>query len=136
MARVVEEMSVAELERALNNRKTLLERAIQKRDHLKSQLDAVDNDIAVLEGRRPAPGSFGPRHPAPLRAKNAKSLHQVVTDVLTENKKGLPLAGLHNAVLETGYKTHSKNFKNVLYQCLYNAKEFEHDPGTGRYRLI
>jgi hypothetical protein len=37
--------------------------------------------------------------------------------------------------LATGYKSGSSNFKNVLYQTLYNDSKIVHDRKTGNYRL-
>jgi len=57
-------------------------------------------------------------------------------EVLKKQKAGLPLDKLATAVLNTGYKSGSPNFKNVLYQCLYNNKKaIVHDKKTGAYRL-
>ena len=36
----------------------------------------------------------------------------------------MALDDIHDAVQKTGYKTSSKNFKNVIYQNLYNKDEF------------
>ena len=57
------------------------------------------------------------------RPKNDKPLPAVLADVL-EGKPGMLLDDIHEAVVATGYKTSSKNFKNVIYQNLYNKDEF------------
>jgi len=135
MPRPAEDMSLAELERVVNNKKSLLERSLKRREQLKKELDDAERQIRVLERRPGYSTAMLRRRPSGPRVKNEKSLHTVVTEVLTKNKKGLSLADLHDRVLETGYKTASKNFKNVLYQCLYNSKHFTHDASTGRYKL-
>ncbi|QDT18048.1 hypothetical protein [Alienimonas californiensis] len=57
------------------------------------------------------------------RPKNDKPLPAVLAEVL-EGKSGMQLDDIHDAVVATGYKTSSKNFKNVIYQNLYNKDEF------------
>jgi hypothetical protein len=134
MPKTARPLSVAELERMLNSRKTELETLIKKRDKLKKDLATVEKRIRTLQGV-PATTSPSGRGKAPSRPKNVKPLHQFVTDILAKHKKGLPLAELAKQVLDAGYKTNSKNFKNTLYQCLYNSKAITHDAKTGKYQL-
>ncbi|MFH5805487.1 hypothetical protein ACG2DA_15665, partial [Alienimonas sp. DA493] len=68
------------------------------------------------------------------RPKNEKPLPAVLADVL-EGKSGMALDDIHDAVVATGYKTSSKNFKNVIYQNLYNKDEFtKSGDGTWVYK--
>ncbi len=127
------EYSVAQLERMLTERKNRLDGLRRKQERLRTELDKVEDEIAVLEGRRAS--SRFPRQPI-NRAKNDKPLHQHVVEALTKNKKGLTLSGLAEKVLEAGYKTTSTNFNNVLYQCLYNSDRIGHDSATGHYHLV
>lgn len=131
MAKVSNQMSVAELERLLENRKTQLNRLTKERDKLQKDLQRVEEKISSLEGGR----GMGRRVGGTVRPKNKKSLHEVVTEILGRSKKGFPLGKLHDKVLESGYKTNSNNFKNVLYQCLYNSDDIQHDNKTGNYYL-
>lgn len=126
------EYSVAQLERMLSERKNRLDGLHRKQERLRSELDKVEDEIAVLEGRRAS--SRFPRQPI-NRAKNDKPLHTHVLELLAKNKKGLTLSGLAEKVLEAGYKTTSTNFNNVLYQCLYNSDLIGHDAATGCYHL-
>ena len=57
------------------------------------------------------------------RPKNDKPLPAVLADVLG-GKGPMALDDIHEAVVASGYKTSSKNFKNVIYQNLYNKDEF------------
>ena len=45
------------------------------------------------------------------------------------------MADLTTKITEAGYKSSSSNFRNVLYQCLYNTKTISFDRATGTYRL-
>ena len=136
MVKAASELSVAELERMLSNRRKSLDSLTRERDELRRRLEIVEGRIAEIEGvgngRSPAPG----RSTAATRAMNSKSLHMHVVEILARSKDGLALAELATAILDTGYKTHSTNFKNVLYQCLYNSKDVRHDASTGTYKLV
>ncbi len=58
-----------------------------------------------------------------------------MVEILGRTKKGLTLAELGQKVLDAGYKSSSSNFRNVLYQCVYNTKDVYHDESTGTYKL-
>ena len=132
MAKSTKEMSVATLERLLHKRKSLLETLTDRREKLQRDLAKVEQRITSLEGRRNGSSTSARRRKRP---KNAKSLAKVVNEVLSRSKAGLPLAKLSDKVLATGYKSGSTNFKNVLYQCLYNSPQVVHEPETGTYKL-
>lgn len=132
--------SVAELESLLKEQKSRLESLKKEQSKLQKELDSVNAEIASLSGKgrrgRPAGSkNVGTKKVKRKRPKNAKSLRKFVTDLLNDNKKGLQLQELHDSVLAAGYKSKSKNFKNVLYQCLYNNDEFVHDEKSGAYKL-
>ncbi len=131
MAKVVKEMTVAQLEQALDKKRTKLDTLLGRREQLQKQLDRVDKQIQGLAGRVPLEGVPRRRR----RPKNDRSLRAVVLDLLTRNKKGLSISELHERVEETGYKSRSNNFRNVLYQCLYNTEGIVHEKETGRYVL-
>ena len=132
MAKSTKELSVATLERLLHKRKSLLETLTDRREKLQRDLAKVEQRITSLEGRRNGSSTATRRRKRP---KNAKPLAKVVTDVLSRSKTGLPLAKLSEKVLATGYKSGSSNFKNVLYQCLYNSPQVVHEAETGNYKL-
>ena len=62
-------------------------------------------------------------------------LPSVVREVLGAHKKGLTTADLEAAVLATGYKTNSKSFRAMIYQCLGKEENISHDKKTKQYRL-
>lgn len=133
MARNSRDLSVAELERLLDRRKSKLSNLNKKRDSLQKQLTNVETQIVALEGK-PTDGRKRGRR-SRKRPKNEKPLQEVVSDVLRRTKRGYTLSDLSEKVLEAGYKSNSTDFKNVLYQCIYKAEEIVHDEETGRYRL-
>ena len=134
MVKSASDLSVAELERILSSRKSRLDSLTKKKTKLQKDLTRVEKEITQLVGRQSAAAAGG-RRKVLKRPKNAKPLSQFVTEILSKNKKGLTLAGLAEKVLESGYKTNSSNFNNVLYQCLYNSESFFHDEESGCYRL-
>ena len=134
MPSTLKDCSVFELERILKARRTELEDLIKRREKKLKELSLLETRIKVLEGRKQAAGRTK-RRKSQKRAKNAQSLRSTVTEVLSRNKTGIALDPLSQRILATGYKSNSGNFKNVLYQCLYNNKEFVHDKKTGLYRV-
>ena len=132
MSRASTGYSVADLERILDERKTLLQELVKKRDAAQKELDKLDAEIQGLVGVGGNAARFRRRR---RRVKNDMSLRAVVMEILGKNKKGFTLSDLADKVTETGYKSASRNFRNVLYQCLYNTESIVHDEVTGCYRL-
>ncbi len=132
MSRAPAGFSVADLERILDERKGQLQDLAKRRDQAQKELDKLDAEIQGLVG---VGGSVGKIRRRRRRVKNAQSLRAVVLEILGKNKKGFTLADLVVKVNESGYKSSSRNFRNVLYQCLYNTEGIVHDDATGCYRL-
>jgi len=132
--RTTKELSITALEGLLNRRKSRLKSLVQRRNKLQKNLDKVEGRIALLSGSSGGTMKSVARR-LRKRPKNAKSLSQVVTEILSKSKTGFPLAKLAQKVLASGYKSNSSNFTNVLYQCLYNDSKIVHDGKTGNYRL-
>ena len=133
-------MSLAELESMLKEQKVRLDSLKKKQNTLQKDLDSVNQEIATLEGkgrrgRPPGSTSGSTKKVRRRRAKNAKPLKAHVIEALNGIKKGLTLQQVSDKVQASGYKSKSKNFKNVLYQCLYHNKEFVHDADAGTYKL-
>ncbi len=135
------DLSVAQLERLLSDKKGELATLGQKKANLQAQLASVDKALDSLKGAN-APAAA----PAPARRKkkrrrrgklprNAQSLGAVVAGILGKTPKGLSLKDLVAAVLGSGYKTKAKNFSNVVYQCVYNDKTIYRDDKSGTHRL-
>ena len=137
MVRNSKDLSVADLQKMLNDRQSQLTSLEKRRKRLQKELDVVERRIDELEGRggRATGGRRRTRNGV-KRPQNEKSLHAYVKELLGKKRQGLSLEDLANEVLGAGYKTHSTNFKNVLYQCVYNSKEVKHDEKTGTYKLV
>ncbi len=126
MTKAANDLTVADLERILNSRRASLRDLIKRRSKAQKELDKIDSEIQLLTGTS---GRNRGR-----RGRNKQSLRQIVLELLTKNKKGYSLADLSRQILDSGYKTTSTNFRNVLYQCLYNTPGISHDESSGTYR--
>ena len=129
MAKTAGVMSVAELEQILEDRKVKAIDLGKRREELQKQLDEIDRQILevmgdnrVIRRRR-------------RRLKNEMSLRSHVLELLGKSKKGYSMADLTAKIMEAGYKSSSRNFRNVLYQCLYNTEGVTFDQATGCYKL-
>lgn len=130
---MAKELTVSQLERLLEKKRTRLVSLEQQRARLLKKLQQLDSRIAltggvVREGRKPRRGR--------KRPKNAQTLLQAMTQVLTQHKKGLSLKDLSEKIIAGGYKTASANFQNTVYQIIYNNQDkVAHDAKTKTYRL-
>jgi len=136
MARNSNDLSVADLQRLLNDRESKLKDLRKRQKALQKELDVVDRRIDQLEGRGTGAGRRRKSGAAVKRPENVKSLHAYVTELLAKNRQGFTLEQLATKVLGAGYNTNSSNFKNVLYQCVYNSKQVKHDDKSGTYKLV
>lgn len=125
--------SLSELENLLKEQKSRLAELQKRQSALKKELDGVNSEISVLKGKGRTRGTS--KRVKRRRPKNAHSLRNVIIELLTANKKGMTLQEIHDAVVATGYKSNSKNFKNVVYQTLYHKNEFVSDSKTGNFKL-
>ncbi|REJ85683.1 MAG: hypothetical protein DWQ34_28490 [Planctomycetota bacterium] len=123
-------MTVAQLEKALEKKRDRLATLVKRRETLLNDLSKVEQQIQDVGGRDPSLTPVRRKRP-----KNKKSLRAYVVEILSRSKKGLTIGELHDRVTQTDYKSRSTNFKNVLYQTLYNTDEIVHDKQTGRYTL-
>ena len=128
MAKGTTSLSLADLEKLMAERQAQVETLVNKREQLAGVIEKLDAEIQDFLT------SGGVRRRG-KRAKNATSLRPVMLDVLAKNKKGLSLTDLAQQISDTGYKSNARNFKNVVYQCLYNTENVVHDEATGLYRV-
>ncbi len=154
MSRAESEISVADLQRILDERKSLVQELGKRRDALHKELaeiqgqlqEIVGIEVAVKKtgakrGRPAGTGKRGPGRPRGsknrgARPKNERSLRDVISELLSKSKKGLTLEELTPKVVEAGYKSNSSNFSNMIYQNIYNSEGIVKDPETGCYSLV
>ncbi len=129
MAKASGVMSVAELEQILEDRKVKAVDLVKRREDLQKQLDDVDRQIVEVMGDNRVVRRRR------RRLKNEMSLRSHVQELLGKSKKGFSMADLTSKIIDSGYKSSSRNFRNVLYQCLYNTEGVTFDQATGCYKL-
>ena len=122
-------LGLADLDKLMQERQAKLETLLQRREELEAEVERLDGEIQDFL----TPG--GRRIPGRKRPHNAASLRTVLLGILAKNRKGLSLEDLAQKISETGYKSQSNNFKNIVYQCVYKTKNVVHDKATGLYRV-
>lgn len=138
-------LSVAELERMLDDRRAELAKLTDRRDKLASDLAECDARISELTGASRG-GSGGAakvaRRRKPKRGRgrfrNQPSLKSIIVEILQKSKKPMSLDDILEKVKATGYQSSSENFRQVAYLNLFNMKkngEVEHDSETKLYRV-
>ena len=142
MAKKRKNLSINDLESMLQQRFSQLETLIEKRKDLQEQIAELDREIQRVDGSTRGRGAKSKIVAKPKRrrrrARNSVSLHEVVSTVLSKNKKGLSTADIEKEVFATGYKTTSKNFRPMIYQTLSKmkeAKEVRYDSKEKLYKL-
>jgi hypothetical protein len=136
-------LSIPKIMKFMESCQTDLADLMRQRDRLAADLAAFDaklGSMGAATSRGPKAGSDGPvrkvRRRKPKRPKNAQKLPEVLKDVLSRNKKGLLLGELAQKVLDSGFKSNSEKFNNVVYQTLYSKKDlFERDGESGMWKL-
>ncbi len=149
MAKKRKNLSVSDLEQLLEQRFTQLESLVEKRKKLLADFAALNQEFEQLAGGA-AGGAKGKSAAASAinatskpkrkrrRARNSVSLASAVKEVLSKNKKGLSTADIEAAVLATGFKTTSKNFRPMIYQSLgklRDNKEVVYDQKAKIYKI-
>ena len=120
-------MSITELERLLNKRRTQIGRLMRRRNTVQKRLDAIDEKI------RRAGGSVRGGRGGGGRARNDRSLADVIHDVLTKKGEAMKVQAIADAVESTGYRSNSANFRGIVNQMLIKDKRFT-SPGRGFYQ--
>lgn len=150
-----DDLSVAQLETLLSERREQLESLESKRSDLLEKLEDLDGQIASLKGanggvstrssgasRRPKVTAVRKKPVARKgkggRATNTKSLKKYIVEALEKEKNGLKVPELIDAVFKAGYKSKSSNFKPVVYTNLHQLKKedlVDYDKDSKTYKL-
>lgn len=138
MSRAASTFSLAELESFLDERKSQAHELEKQRDQLIKELAKIETELQGIIGTTKKASHKGARKAVRRgkRVKNERSLREILFEILAKNKKGCTLADLELKVPEAGYKSSSKNFSNMIYQCLYNSEGISKDSETGCYHLV
>src|SRR5687767_756024 len=126
-------LTIAQLERLLENRRREAAELERERDKLVRRLDALDRRLGSLAGSggRSRNGSSGGRGG---RARNPKSLVASMEAVLSRAGKPMSVGDIVDAVQSGGYRSNSANFRGIVNQTLIKEKRFA-SAGRGIYQL-
>lgn len=116
--KVVDGLSVAELQALVAKKKKKLALLAKERKQLVGKLAKLDAQIAAVSG---AKGALALTPTA--RARNTKSLPDLLIEVLGGNKP-MKVGEILDAVLEKGYQSASSNFRSLVNQTLIKDKRF------------
>jgi len=123
-------LSIAQLEQILRTRKSERQRLEKKRSKLQRQLDRIDAEIGALGG---GGGGRGGRN-GTGRARNEKSLSEMIAGVLGKSSKPMAVGDIAAAVRSGGYRSSSENFRSIVNQALIKDKRFG-SAARGLYQL-
>jgi septal ring factor EnvC (AmiA/AmiB activator) len=120
--------NIAQLERVLQEKKAELDKLRRQRLELQKKMDQLDRQIERVEGgmngsRRASSGGAvggGGRR----RARNEHSLLDSIEMVLREAGRAMKVPEIMEAVLATGYRSSSDNFRGIVNQTLIKDKRF------------
>ena len=126
-------LTIAQLERLLENRRREATELERERAKLLQRLDALDRRLGSLAGSggRSRNGSSGGRGG---RARNPKSLVASMEAVLSRAGKPMSVGDIVDAVQSGGYRSNSANFRGIVNQTLIKEKRFA-SAGRGIYQL-
>ncbi len=135
--------SLDELEAELTRRTKKLPRLYQKRDKLEAELASLNEQISLLEnisGEETKPASKAKKTAKKTagkktrkRAKNAVPLADVLAKAL-EGKGAVGISEAMDLARQAGYKSKSKQFRNIVNQTLSKDQRFK-KVGRGKYAL-
>ena len=127
-------MTIAQLENVLSNRRAQLNDLLKERNRAQQRLETIERQIARVAGRGFSNGNSGSAGAGGGRVRNAASLVQTMESILKGSGKPMPVGDITQAVLKTGYRTTSANFRSIVNQTLIKEKQFS-SAGRGLYQL-
>ena len=127
-------MTIREMKLEIQRRQAGVAKLEKKRKKILGQLAAVDKQIAGITGGGGAKRGRKPgRRPGGKRPVNKVNLSDSIAGVLKKDKPS-KIAVVVKAVLKSGYKSNSKNFRLIVTQTLVKDKRFK-SAGRGLYVL-
>ena len=137
MPRKAKELTIKELQAQLAAKERQLKKLQAARKKLTERLAEIDAEIAAIGGpttgkpravkvrrKRRAAGKAPRRKVKRSRAKG-RPLGEYLVDVLKNAPDGMRIKDLVTAVLESGYKTRSKDFYGIVASALRDDKRFK-----------
>ena len=114
--RIESELSISQLEQILASRRQAVAKLERERIKYEQKLAQINSQIRELGGED--------RHDSG-RVRNTRGLNDTIAQVLADNDAGpMRVADIVQAVLETGYRSNSANFRGIVNQSLIKDKRF------------
>ena len=123
-------LAIADLQRILDQKQSELRKLYKRRTQAERELDAVEREIAKLEGN-----GRGGRRGGGGRARNDKSLADTLEQVLRSNGSAMSVGDIMDAVLATGYRSRAENFRGIINQQLIKERKRFQKASRGMYQL-
>ena len=124
------DLSLAQLERLMQSRRTELTRLSRERDKLQKKLDTLNDRISEISG-----GIGGTRGGGGgTRARNAMNLPEVIHQVLSKSGAAMSVEDIMDKAKAGGYRSNSANFRGIVNQALIKDKRFTRS-SRGMYQL-
>jgi hypothetical protein len=122
-------LSIPDLERMLEERRSAVAQLQKKRDDLQAKVAELDLAIAAAGGSvrgaaAPVAKARRGRPPGGGRAKNAASLGDSIAAVM-QGKGTMAVGEILDAVLASGYRSTSENFRGIVNQTLIKDGRFK-----------
>ena len=131
------DLSLAELERLMQSRRTQVTRLTRQRDKLQKKIDALNGRISELSGG--AMGGSGTNGgggggAGRGRARNDVSLQDAIHQVLNKAPGPMGVGDIMEKVRAAGYRSNSANFRGIVNQTLIKDKRFS-SAARGMYQV-
>jgi hypothetical protein len=133
----LDNMNIGQLQQLLLTRKNEVAKLHKQRADLAKKLAKIDQKLSRIDGSVGGRGRgaglvlAGGRK----RAKNPKSLADMIHDVLSKNGKSAGVGDIMEAVQDAGYHTTSPSFRGIVNQTLIKDKRFTSSGERGMYQL-
>ena len=118
-------LNIAQLQRALDDKKSELQKLHRQRSELQKKVSGIDRQIERIEGGMAgARKSSGGGSTGSGRARNAQNLGDAMEAVMRDGGKALGVTEIMEGVLASGYRSGSDNFRGIINQTLIKDKRF------------
>jgi hypothetical protein len=123
--------TITQLESMLESKRDQLGALSKERHRILKQLATIDDKVRRLGGT--VRGGMGGGRGS--RARNGKSLVGTMEEILAKAGKPLAVGDIVEAVLATGYRSNSVNFRAIVNQSLIKERKRFTNTGRGMYQL-
>jgi len=128
-------LSIAQLKNILASRESELKKLQKRRKQAQAELDAIDAQIARIDGDASGSNGSTGRGRGRTRARNEQSLVATLESVLGKSGKPMSVGEIVEGVQAAGYKSSSPTFRAIVNQTLIKERKRFTSTGRGIYQL-